>query len=91
MGDLSEESLHLVEPAAVGRNKVQMPARMPGDPKPDLGGFVRRIIVQDRVDFQVLGRGGFQLPQERQKFFLTMAFLAAGIHRAGGHVQRGEK
>ena len=32
LSDFSEETFHLIEPTAVGGDKVQMPARMLGNP-----------------------------------------------------------
>ena len=64
LGDFGKEPFDLVEPAAVGWDEVQMPAGMLGDPQPHPGGLVRGIIIQHGMDFQVFGRGRFQLPQE---------------------------
>ena len=61
LGDFSEETFHLIEPTAVGRDKVQMPARMLGNPEAHLWSFVRGVIIQHRVNRQTLRRGGFQL------------------------------
>ena len=64
LGDFGKEPFDLVEPTAVGRNEVEMPTGMLGDPKPHPGCFVRGVIVQHGVDFQAFGSGRFQLPQE---------------------------
>ena len=80
LSDFGEEALHLVEPTAVGGNEVQMPARMFSDPQPHLRCFVCSVVVQDRMDIQLLWRGLLQLLKEKQKLLLSVSLLAASIN-----------
>ena len=50
LGDFGEEPLHLVKPTTVGRDEVQLPARMLGDPQTHLRRLVRSVIVQNSMN-----------------------------------------
>ena len=55
-GDFSEPTLNKIEPRRRGRNKVELKARMPGKPGLDRWMLVRRIIIGDAVNVQLLRR-----------------------------------
>ena len=54
VGEVSEEAFYLVEPGGTGGSEMQMEARMLLEPGPYLGGFMRRVVVQDQVDVFVV-------------------------------------
>jgi hypothetical protein len=45
-----EERLDRVQPRAGGRREVEHPARVAGEPGPDVGVFVAGVVVEDHVD-----------------------------------------
>ena len=49
LGQLGEEALDSVEPGGRGRRVMEHKARMPAEPGPRLGVFVRAVIVEDHV------------------------------------------
>lgn len=52
VGDEGEEALDLVQPRAVGRDEMHMPARSRGQPCLDLWVAVGGVVVHDAVDVQ---------------------------------------
>ena len=50
VGEVSEEPFYLVEPGGTGGSEMQVEARMLLEPRPYLGGLMRRVVVQDQVD-----------------------------------------
>ena len=57
--DLGEEPFHLVKPAAVGGDEMQVPPGMPGNPAAHGRRFVGRVVVQHHVDVQMGGSRSF--------------------------------
>jgi hypothetical protein len=55
VSDQREESLDLVEPRALGRDEVHVPARPRGQPSLDLGVAVGGVVVADAVNNYVSG------------------------------------
>ena len=53
---LGEEPLDRIEPGCRGRGEVEVEPGMPFQPGPHLGMLVRRIVVDDQVQFSP-GRG----------------------------------
>src|SRR6185437_4380587 len=53
----AEPSFDLVHPGRAGRGEVNMEARVPGQPGPDLGGVVGGVVVADQVHVQSGGHG----------------------------------
>jgi len=53
VGEIAKEALHLIEPGGTGGSEMQVEARMLLEPTPNLGRFMRRVVVQDQVDVLV--------------------------------------
>ena len=70
-GDFSEPTLNKIEPRRRGRNKVELKARMPGKPGLDPWMLVRRIIIGDAVNIQLLRRCPVNGFQEFEELLMT--------------------
>ncbi len=68
LGEVSEPSLHHVQPGTGRRNKVQVNPRMATEPGVHAGMFVRAIIVDDKMQIQVAGGVAIDFLQEPDKF-----------------------
>ena len=64
VGDQREEAFDLIEPRAVGRDEVHVPARSGCQPCLDLRMAVGGVVVDDAVDVQIGGHGLVNLAQE---------------------------
>lgn len=51
--DFSEEALDQIEPGRRCRREMHVEARVPGQPRPDLGVLVSGVIVGDQMDTKV--------------------------------------
>src|SRR5438046_8444180 len=91
LGQLGKEALDGVEPGGRGRRVVEHKARMPAEPGPRLGMFVRAVIVEDHVNDLTdwdLGLDGIQEPDE---LLMPVTLHAASDHLAVEDVERGEQ
>ena len=70
VGNQREESLDLVEPGAVGRDEVHVPARPARKPGLDLRVAVRCVVVEDAVHLQLDLHGLVDRAQERQELLV---------------------
>ena len=50
VGEIAEKAFDLVEPGGTGGSEMQVEAWMLLEPSPYLGGFMRRVVVQNQVD-----------------------------------------
>lgn len=91
VGDQREETFNLVEPRAVGRYEVHMPARVRRQPCLDLRMVVGGVVVRDAMDVQFGWHSLVDLTQEGQELLVPMTWFAGRQHRAVEHVQRGEQ
>jgi hypothetical protein len=55
---------------------MQVEARAPSQPSAHLRVLVRRVIVDDQVDVEIVGYGGLNMAQEGQELLMPMARLA---------------
>ena len=53
-GEQREEALHLVQPRAAGRGQVNVPARSFGQPVPDDRRLVSAVVIDDKMDIQII-------------------------------------
>lgn len=88
VGDQCKETLDLVQPGAVSRDEVHMPARPAGQPGLDLRMTVGGIVVHDAMDVEFGRHSRVNLAQKRQELLMPMARLATGQHRAIEDIQR---
>ena len=63
-GDEGEEAFDLVEPGTGRRREVHMEARMPFEPRFDLGMLVRGVVVGDQMHVEMGQRLGIDAAQE---------------------------
>src|SRR5213078_340702 len=62
--DQCKEPLDQVQPRAVSRHEMQMPAWPGGQPGLDLGMFVGSVVIDDQVDVEIAGNLSFDPAQE---------------------------
>ena len=91
VGDQREEALDLVQPRAVGRDEVHVPARLRCQPGCDLRVAMGGWVIADAVDVQFGGHGLVDLVQKGQELLVPVARLAGRQHGAARHVQRREQ
>jgi len=48
--DFGKEALHLIEPAGMGWDKMQLPVRMTQQPLPHSAGVVSGVVVRHHID-----------------------------------------
>lgn len=87
VGDQREEALNLVQPRAVSRDEVHVPARPCAQPGLDLRMTVCGVVVADAVNVQLSRYGLVDLAQEGQELLVSVARLAGGQHGAVENVQ----
>jgi len=72
VGDQREEALDLVEPGAVGRDEVHVPARARRQPGLDFRMAVGGVVVGNAVDVQLRRHRLIDLAQERQELLMPV-------------------
>src|SRR5688572_9917661 len=82
VSDQCKEALDLVQPGAVGRNEVHVPAWPGGQPSLNLRMTVGGVVVHDAMDVEFGRHSCLDLAQKRQELLMPMARLATGQHRA---------
>lgn len=90
-GEVAKEPLDHVQPRGRGRGEMHMNARVLGQPLLYLRVFVRRIVIEDQVQFLLLGRLPVDTTQEPQPFLVTVALLTAGDDRAIERIECGKE
>ena len=70
-GDLGEEAFDEIQPRGRCRNEVQLEARMFRQPGLDLFGLVGRIVVDNQVKVEMLGRAAVDCLQEARMISLA--------------------
>ena len=88
LGD-AKPAFNLIEPGAVGGNKVKMHLGMSFEPAV-LFGLVSVEIVQDDVEFFV-GVLGNQVIHEIQELTPTAPAIMSGMYQPGSHVKGGKE
>jgi hypothetical protein len=77
-GEFGKEPFDRVEPRGRGRDEMERPARVPGEPSAHFGMLVAGVIVEDHVD-QPAGRDVvFETVQEAEKLLVPMAAAYTG-------------
>src|SRR5882757_3257220 len=76
VGDEREEAFHLIQPGAVGRDEVHVPAWPTRQPSLDLGVTVSSVVVDDAMNVQLAGNGLVDLAQERQELLMAVTRFA---------------
>ena len=89
--DLSEPSLHQVQPGRTGRREMEVETGMLFQPRFDLGVVVRAVVVQNHVDGQLRGHGAVDLAQELPEFDVPMSRITGADDLPFQHVQRREQ
>ena len=70
---------------------MELYPRVPLEPLPHLGGFVRGVVVDDHMDVKARLDTPFDLPHEAEKLLMTVARQAVMDHLPGGYIQRREQ
>ena len=85
--DLREPELHLVQPGGVGRREVQLHMRMGMQEGLDMGGLVRREIVEDHVNLLAAWLMRHDVGEERDELSGGMACGRSPEHLTGLRVE----
>ena len=80
VGELGEPALDEVDPRAVGRREVQVKPGVAHEPAVDLGGLVRRDVVDDEVDVEIVGHAAVDEVQEAAELDGPVALGHVGDH-----------
>ena len=91
VGDLGKEALDLIEPRGGCGRKVEMNARMLGQPSLHGLGLVGGVIVHDQMKIEMPGCVALNDPEEAQELLGPMPRQALADHLAGLHIQGGEQ
>jgi hypothetical protein len=79
--NLGEEALDEFEPGGGSRREVQLEARMPGEPRVDLGRLGRPVVVEDEVHVEMLLHAAVDPFQEADELLGAMARLGTPMTR----------
>ena len=90
-GNLSKESLDLVDPGGVGGREVHVEPGVLAQPGLDRRVFVGGVVVADDVHVQALGDGFVDLDQEFSELHRAVLAVDLGDHRPIGNVECGEQ
>ena len=90
-GDLGEEAFDQVEPGRRGRREMHVEARMPGQPRLDLGMLVGGVVVGDQMDIEVRCDLPVDPVEESDELLVPVLLHALADHPAVEHVERGEQ
>lgn len=90
-GNIGEEALDPVQPGTAGGREVNTEARVPLQPGLYVGVFVGGVIVDDRVESQVLRSFAIQLFEESQPLRISAVRVGTGYDFAVRIVQCGGK
>ena len=88
-GENREPYLHLIEPAGMGRRKMEMDILVPSQPAVVFW-LVGIEIVQDHMDLPA-GMLGNHAVHEIQELDATAALIMAGLDQASGNIERGKQ
>ena len=70
---------------------MEGPARVAGEPRPNLGMFVRGIVVEDDMDGLALGHLALDSVEKTDEFLVAMPLHVAADHLSVEHVERREQ
>ncbi len=77
LGDEAEPAFDWVQPRGVRRGEMDVVARAPGQPRPDLGVFVGGMVVDDEMDIELSRDVTLDVPWKRQEFLVPVAISSA--------------
>ena len=86
--DARKPTLHLIEPATIGRGVVHRDARMRREPVVHRLGLVRRQVVDHKVDGLAARRGAGDRVEEVDEFRAGVPHGDLALHVPGAHVER---
>lgn len=72
----AKPAFNLIEPTRVGRREMHVVARMLGQPCLDLRMLVCRIVIDDQMHIEISRYCLVNMPEKRQEFLMSMAWLA---------------
>src|SRR5512146_1344196 len=88
--ELSEPALDLIDPRRRSRREMDMIMRPPGEPRPDLGGFVGGIVIHHDMDIEPIGDLSIDRFEEAQKFGRPVTLVAFANDEPRGDVECGK-
>jgi hypothetical protein len=91
LGDESEPSFNLIEPAGVGGRVVDLEAGPLREPEAHLGMLVGGVVVDDQMNIEVFRHSLIDPFEELQKLLMTVACFALRQDRAGGDIKGGKE
>ena len=89
-GYFSEPTFNKIEPRRRSRNKMQVKAGMPGKPGLDPWMLVRRIIIGDAVNIQLLRRCPIESFEEFEELLMTVPRHTLADNLAFQDIERGK-
>ena len=89
-GYFSEPTFNKIEPRRRSRNKMEVEARIPGKPGLDPWMLVRRIIIGDAVNIQLLKRCPVNSFQEFEELLMTVPRHTLADNLAFQDIERGK-
>ena len=91
VGNLAEPALDQLKPGTGSRNKVQMEARMPLEPRLDARVLVGSVVVHDQVQIQLSWRVSIDVLQRANKSLMAVALHEVPDNPAIKLAERGEQ
>ena len=88
--DFSKPTFNKIEPRRRSRNKMEMKAGVPDKPSLDPWMLVRRIIIGDAVNIQLLRRGPVNRFQEFKELLMTVPRHTLADNLAFQDIERGK-
>jgi hypothetical protein len=89
--DGREESFDGIEPRRRCRREMKCPTRMIGQPRHNVGMFVRGVIVGNGMDDFAGGDGAFHGVEELDEFLVSMLWHAASDHGPVENIEGGKQ
>jgi len=87
LGDFPKPTFHQVQPGSTRRGEVQLETWPFIQPSLDGGMGMGAVVVQDKVQWQRVGKSAVQLPQKGQELLVAVARKALTDNRAFQYVQ----
>jgi arabinofuranosyltransferase len=91
LGDQVEPDLDLIEPRRIGGRVVDVEAGARGEPTTDARVLVRRVVVDDEMDVELLRDRLFDVTQELKELLVAMPALALGEDATGSDIEGREE
>jgi hypothetical protein len=91
LGEQGEPPFHEVDPRGADRREMHLEARPLRQPAANRGSLVGRVVVENEVDVQLRGNGGFDRIQESPEFHGAVPAMTLANDLAAHDLERGEE